>query len=373
MNAFISFFKRQYVFCIACLCAAASCFFVPPSIHYVNYIDWNTLAMLFSLMAAVAGFEKCGLFMRTGSVLTTLVHTARGLAAVLVGLCFCTSMFITNDVALITFVPLALLLMQRQKAVPAWVTLYVVVLQTIAANTGSMLTPMGNPQNIFLFSKTNMGIALFLKIITPYSVLSAVLIALGLLAVPKIRLAYFTGGAARGMSVPKWHTFVYATLFALCLLAVGGIIPKLVLVPIVALTLLFIDRKVLASIDYWLLLTFCAFFVFSGNIATIPEISAFLKRVVGGNEFLASLIASQVISNVPATLLLYPFVNSTASLLLGVNVGGLGTLVASLASLISFKLFTKAGGNSGRYLAVFTALNLLFLAALSGLYAMKLF
>ncbi len=392
MTTIFSFVKKQYVFCVSTLCAAVSCFFVPPSFGYLSYIDWNTLAMLFALMAVVCGFEKCGIFVNLGNFLTSLVHNVRSLSAVLVALSFFTSMFITNDVALLTFVPFSVLLFSRQKSLPKWILLYVVVLQTIAANTGSMLTPVGNPQNIFLFSKMDVSIPAFMHLILPYSLVSALFLVVSLLFLPRTKLEFFrtAGEESAGLSAEEnspaqkeaFHDekkierlqqvlpLLYALMFVLCLFAVAGIIPKLALVPLTVLVLFFLDRDVLFRIDYWLLLTFCAFFVFSGNIASIPSVSAFLRKAVHGNEFMAAFLSSQLISNVPATLLLFPFVFDVSSLVVGVNAGGLGTLVASLASLISFKLYTKSKGNAGKYIAIFSVMNVLLLAIMCLLYIM---
>ncbi len=383
MSLILSFFRKQYVFCISTLCALLSCFFVPPSLSYLSYIDWNSLALLFALMAVVSGFEKCGLFLRLGNFLTSLVHDARSLSAVLIALCFVSSMLITNDVALLTFVPFSVMLFEKQKHIPSWCLLYVVVLQTVAANTGSMLTPVGNPQNIFLFSKMGESIPSFMGMILPYSAVCAIILMLLVFAVPKIKLEKLRDSKGdeirqktsfrRFKGQSALHSVVYALLFLLCLVSVAGIVPKLALVPVVIFVIFVFDRSVLASVDYWLLLTFCSFFVFSGNIALIPAVSEFLVNAVGSHEFLASVVSSQIISNVPATLLLYPFVSDVKGLLLGVNAGGLGTLVASLASLISFKLYTKGRGGVAKYLAVFSAINFSLLALLCILYFLKVF
>ena len=366
MTFLISFFKKQYVFCISSLFAIISAFFVKPSLNYLSYFDWNTLSMLFCLMLTVAGLEKCGIFLRMARFLTSYVRNSRSLAFLLVFLSFFSSMFITNDVALLTFVPFAILLFSGEKSFPSWILLYVVVLQTLAANLGSMLTPVGNPQNIFLFSKMNLSPVDFILILLPYSLISALFLALSLFIIPRLNFNYKKDDDnedySQGQSPKKWHSFLYALMFLLCLLAVGGLFPKLILLPLFALSIFFIDRKLLFSIDYWLLLTFCAFFVFSGNISNIPAVSSFLSEALKGREFILPLLISQVISNVPATILLYPFASDLKSLLLGVNIGGLGTLLASLASLISFKLYTKKEGRALKYLAVFSLANILLLA-----------
>lgn len=367
MTSFFRFFKRQSVFCISTLCALISCFFVPLSASYLSYFDWNTLALLFSLMAAVSGFEKCGVFSALASKLTGLVHTTRSLSCVLVFLCFFTSMFITNDVALLTFVPFALLLFSRQNT-SGRIILFVIILQTVAANTGSMLTPVGNPQNIFLAEKMGVSIPSFMKIVFPYSLASFLLLCVLLLFVPATALSAHNDDTPGLSRSNKMLALMHTLLFSLCLASVAGIFPKLGLVPVVFAALLLFDRTVIFRVDWWLLLTFCAFFVFSGNIAAIPAVSEFLHRVVSGHEFISSLAASQIISNVPATVLLYPFIQSASELLIGVNAGGLGTLVASLASLISFKLYTKERSGFASFLLVFTIINIVFLVVLCALH-----
>ena len=359
----ISFLKKRAVFCIATFCALISCFFVPPSKAYLSYIDVHTLAVLFALMAAVAGLESCGLFRTLAVRLCAIVHTTRSLSAVLVFLCFFSSMLITNDVALIAFVPFALMLLGSQESFPPVSVAYVIVLQTVAANTGSMLTPVGNPQNLFLYTKTGIGLLDFILILLPYTIVCGGLLALSLLAVPKNPLAAL-GSPNAQVHPSAWRKALYGILFALCLLSVAKLIPKPLLALIVLVVVLIFDRKTLFRVDYFLLLTFVAFFIFSGNIAAIPAVRSVLETGVQGHELRAGVLASQVISNVPATLLLYPFVENAKNLLLGVNFGGLGTLVASLASLISFTMYTKSGRKAGAYVALFTLLNVIFLAVL---------
>ncbi len=369
MNGIVNFIKKEIVFCIAFLCALVSCFFVPPSKQYVSYIDWNTLFILFSLMAVVQGLSSSGLFHALGNGLCHRLHSLRALCAALVTLCFFTSMLITNDVALITFVPFALILL-GENASPLVVTL-VVIMQTIAANTGSMLTPLGNPQNLFLFQQTGMSIKEFFLTLIPYTALSGILLALMLFFIP-----------GKGMVSPKESSqeshqikndIPYLLLFLLCLLSVLHLVPKWITAALVLVVLLVIKPSVLLKVDYMLLLTFAAFFIFTGNISHIPSVSQKLGEIVGGSEFFSAIVSSQIISNVPATLLLYPFSTDSRELLLGVNAGGLGTLIASLASLISFKLYSASPKqkrkSSAVYLLLFTLANVVFLALLILLHA----
>jgi Na+/H+ antiporter NhaD/arsenite permease-like protein len=392
ISHFVQFIKKETVFCVAFACAAASAFFIYPSKSYISYIDFNTLAMLFCLMTVVAGLEQCGVFKLLGQKLCSHVSSVRALSAVLVFLPFVISMFITNDVSLITFVPFALLLLRSQKNIQPWHSMYVVVLQTVAANTGSMLTPIGNPQNLFLYGKAGMGVGPFMLIMLPYTIMCAVMLALSLMLLPKTRLEsaadgiriytdvqkkrkpsdsqknHDTSKSLEKSSVTKIRIVIYAVLFVCCLLAVIHIIPKLILVPLVLAAVLIADRKVLLSVDYVLLFTFIAFFIFTGNMSSVPQIRTMLESLVQNHECIAGIAASQIISNVPAALLLYPFASDVRGLLTGVNIGGLGTLVASLASLISYKLYMRQTGKGGAYLGIFTLVNIIYLVILIVLY-----
>lgn len=357
--------KKEIVFCITFLFALISTFFVKPDAKYISYIDFGTLLTLFSLMAVVAGWRRTGLFDALGKTVCRKVHGQRALCLTLVLLCFFTSMVITNDVALLTFVPFAVVLLSKTSG---FLLLYTVVLQTLAANLGSMITPIGNPQNIFLFSKMQLGTVRFMKILFPYTLLSLALLILSTLIIKNEKIQIERQETESGKSGCKEKNILYTALFILCLLSVVNVIPKWAAAVLVALCVLVSDRKIFCNIDFMLLLTFTAFFIFTGNIARLESVDSFLKRITGGNEFAVSLAFSQVISNVPATLLLHPFAQDTKELLLGVDIGGLGTPVASLASLISLKLYTQEKGGTAKFLAVFTLMNIIFLAAL---YAMK--
>ena len=310
MQRLIAFVKKEIVFCIALLCAVVSAFFVPPSKAYFSYIDWNTLLILFALMGVIAAFRSCGLFDRLGNILCARFHSVRSLSAILVALCFFTSMFITNDVALLTFVPFTIALLAP--VTTGNVVMYTVILQTIAANCGSMLTPLGNPQNLFLFQQMGVDLKTFILVPLPFTLISALVLTLALLLVPKQTVQ--VASVLKSTESSKVKEIVYALLFILCLLSVLRLLPKYVSALAVLCVLLIVNRKALLHIDYMLLLTFCAFFIFTGNIGSEPNIKQMLTSVVSGHEFIAAVASSQVISNVPATLLLYPFAQNTQSL-----------------------------------------------------------
>lgn len=380
MSKIIAFCKKELVLCIAAIAAMVTCFFVKPSIQYLSYIDWNTLALLFSLMTVVAGFRRCGVFSILGDVLCTRVRSVRSLCGVLVFLCFFLSMFVTNDVSLITFVPFAIAVL-LSLGVDGTYIMYTVVLQTVAANVGSMLTPIGNPQNLFLYGKMHISLFAFMRILLPYTVISFFLLLLALLLVPEraVDATLLSKSKSRGMQKSASgaksigvRMALYGVLFVVSILSVLGVFPKWVAALATFVLVAAVDRKTFCDVDYLLLLTFVAFFVFTGNIQHLDAVKNLLEQVVQKNECVVSIIASQVMSNVPSALLLYPFSKNVAGLLCGVDIGGLGTLVASLASLISFKIYGASRDpklpSTMKFLVVFTIVNILFLAVLLGAY-----
>ena len=353
--------KREPVMCAAFVLAVISAFLVPPSLEYASYIDFSTLCILFSLMAAVAGFKKCGVFDLLTSSLLKRVNTLKGISLVLVLSCFFLSMLITNDVALITLVPLSI--MTFKKANKELHLIFIVVIQTIAANLGSMLTPFGNPQNLYLYNLSQMSFADFIMLMLPLTTLSLVLILVCLLIRKNSKITLEADNKSEKINTPK--AVAYLGFFVFCLLYVTKVFAfewywlLLAAVIFIAIT----DYKIFKEADYCLLLTFAFFFIFIGNIGKINSVSTTLSELVNGNEFITGVLSSQVISNVPAAILLSAFTDNYSELLLGVNVGGLGTLIASMASLISYKLFAAEYENrKGRYFAVFTVTNIIFLA-----------
>ena len=361
MKRIKAFFRREPVLVIAALAAAVSCCFVPPDRGYPDYFDLRTLALLYCLMTVVAGLNRTGLFSRLAGFLCARAGSVRRLGLALVLLSFFFSMLITNDVALITFVPFAaavLVLANRPGDLSR-----VVVLQTVAANLGSMLTPVGNPQNLYLYSRYGFSMGQFLGITFPLWAVSLVLCSAACLLLPDAPLERGPEQPSAAVGKSVW---LHAGLFLLCLLTVLRILPWPIMLGGVILVLLFADRKLLGQADFFLLLTFAAFFVFSGNLARIPGVSEALKKLMSGREYLVSLLTSQVISNVPAALLLSGFTEAGRELVLGVDIGGLGTPIASLASLISLKLYSRTeGAKPGRFLLEFLLVNLVLLGLLT--------
>lgn len=363
----VDFIKKEIVFVISLLLAIISCFFVKPSIEYISYIDFNVLFLLFSFMTVANCLKHYGFFDLCADFLCTKVKNTQSLSIVLIFMCFFFSMFITNDVALLTFVPFTILILQKCEKTN--LLIYVIVLETIAANLGSMTMPMGNPQNLFLFGAMNISFFDFCKIILPYSVISAVTLLICAFFIKKEPLKIESPQNKNQLQKnQKVKQGLYIILFIFCIFSVLKILPSSIMALIIFVLTLFINFFVLKQIDYVLLLTFCAFFVFTGNISNIETIKEFLEIVTAQKEFITSLLVSQIISNVPAALLLYPFCQNTKELLLGVNIGGLGTLIASLASLISFKLYTNSKNkievSPQKFFICFTILNILFLVIL---------
>lgn len=364
MSKIIDFCKREMVLSIATVLAIISMFFVTPDSKYIDYIDFRTLGILFCLMAVVEGLKEIGVFEMLAQKLVSKVGNMWQLVIILTMLCFFFSMLITNDVALITFVPLTIILINiLGKDARERYLIPVVVMQTVAANLGSMLTPIGNPQNLYLYGQAGMGIVEFVMLLLPFTAVAFVI-----LFVWSIKVCGGMNMNPVSICVDEIHIekrrnlVVYILLFLLSLITVARILPFQILVIIVTLIILLGDRNVLLKVDYGLLMTFVAFFIFIGNMGRLDEFRIFLENIIEGNEMLTAVISSQVISNVPAALLLSGFTDNYRALIIGTNIGGLGTLIASMASLISFKYVAKeAGSVKGKYMIYFTATNVIVL------------
>ncbi len=372
MKTILNFIKKETVLCIACLLAVISACFIPPDAAYGGYIDFRTLGILFCLMTVMAGLQALGLFRMLAQRMLTKVGSLRQLVIILVLLCFFSSMLITNDVALITFVPFTFTVLgisgegMQKHRIP------IVVMQTVAANLGSMFTPIGNPQNLYLYGKSGMGLGEFLLLMLPYTAVSLGLILLWCLWYTRSDKGAMTVAFSEKAVVSgRKQLILYGVLFLLCLLTVAVDFPDYrILTAILLLAVLLADRHTLLHVDYALLLTFAGFFVFIGNMGRVPVFRDFLETIIAGNEVITAAAASQIISNVPAALLLSGFTEHCEALIIGTNLGGLGTLIASMASLISFKLLGREDGSAkGKYLLYFTVVNLIFLAILLGVYA----
>lgn len=419
MDAFMRFalnvreiVRKDPVLVVAIVLAIISCAAVPPDAAYAEYVDLRTIGMLFSLMTIMAGLSRLGVFRIACRHLLSAVRGPRRLALALTLLAFFSSMLITNDVALVTFVPFALLALRTLDS-PRHAC-FTVVMMTIAANLGSMLTPIGNPQNLYLYSTSHMALTDFLLLMLPYAAAALVLLV-GAIAffgrIPehakeKAARSVDAGNPASSSEdgsadspatcgeadnaasatdaneTPQLasdaddpapsplRVLPWAALFVLALLSVAHILPYQAIVAVTIVVALAADRRALLRVDYALLFTFIAFFVFVGNVGRIEVVSAALAQLIDGHELAVSVIASQVLSNVPAAILLSGFTSNFAALIVGTNLGGLGTLIASMASLISYKQVALVlSREKGRYFMLFTVWNIAFLAVLAVLAA----
>ena len=356
-----NYLRNDVVLSVSLLLALLSCLIEPPSLKYLRYIDFNTLIMLFCLMLIIEGLREQNFLQFIGSRILIKVKTRRGIVFTLIFLCFISSMFITNDVSLITFVPFGIMILEMINLTDKLCG--TVTLMTIAANLGSMFTPIGNPQNLYLFSLSGMGVPEFLELMWLYTGLAAFMLTIVVLVFyPEEHLQL---DIKTERLKDKRTVCFYLVLFALCVLTVAHFVPHLVLLAIVAAALLYKNKSLFRQIDYSLLLTFVAFFVFIGNLGRIPAFSGWLQAILAGREVLVAVLASQVTSNVPAALLLSGFTDETAALIIGTNLGGLGTLIASMASLISYRQIARElPEEKGRYFKLFTLSNLIFLVIL---------
>lgn len=358
----LKFIRSEIVLFISAVLAVVSVFIIPPDREYAGYINYKTICILFALMAVMEGFKKTGVFSTVSGILLERAKGIRTVVLILVYLCFFLSMFITNDVSLITFVPLSIsVLSMAGESVKKRLLVPVIVIQTVAANLGSMLFPMGNPQNLYLYGISGMKLWKFILLLLPYTGIAFAVITLWSVFICKnVSSEIKIPQTERNLSLRQIN--IYSGLFVICVLSVAGIVHYIVAMVFVVAVILICDRKIFRTIDYSLLLTFIFLFVFIGNMGRVDAVDNFLKGITNGNEFIVSVLASQIISNVPCAILLSRFTDNYQALIAGTNIGGLGTLIASMASLISFKNAAKECPEmKGRYFVYFTVSNILLL------------
>ncbi len=365
--AVLRFIKRNTVFSIAALAAVVTAFFVPPDREYLDYFDMKTLACLFLTLAVICALRNIRFFTIVARKIVLLTGNLRGLFLVLICITFIGSMLIANDMALITFLPLgyfALTAAHQEKYMA-----YLFILQNISANLGGMLTPFGNPQNLYLYSYFNIPTGEFCRIMLPPFLLAITMLVIACIPVKGHKLTV-SEGYDRKLSIPR--TVLYLALFAFSLLIVFRVIPYWLGLIIIPLVLVVADRNALLMVDYPLLGTFFFFFIFAGNLSRIDAVNSFISSVLERDTLLVSVISCQGISNVPSAILLSRFTDDYRSLLLGVNIGGTGTLIASLASLITFSHYRHHNPGKGKqYFLLFTLVNVAFLVIMT--LAAKLF
>ena len=370
MNKIFAFFKKEIMLTVSVIAAVISLFITPPSKALLESIDWKTLATLFMLLSVLEGFKKENIF---NPLLkrTSRLCSIKGLTCFFVYSVFLTSMFVTNDVSLIIFVPLTIMLFKaggkEQYIIP------VLTFENIAAIRGSLLTPFGSPQNLFLFSQSGISAPSFMLMMLPLWLFSSVLLFIfilflyrkdekELITIEEEKLCEEWKKENRGKRI------LYITLFVII---VATIVSRTVFWPyvtiVVAAALLIFDHKILFRTDYVLLLTFFCFFVFSSSICGNPAISEFLKKWVGGHEYVWSILLSQIISNVPASIVLWPFTVNLKALLYGLDSAGLCSIIGSLASVINLRIYSREyPGNSMKFIGKFTWISLIFFAVVVG-------
>ena len=326
----INFMKDEIILSVSVILAIISCFFVKPSLDYLNYINWETIILLFVIMVVVEILKNLAIFEILVHKLLIKVKNTRGLVLFLVFTCFFSAIFITNDITLIIFVPFAILALKKVNRMD--LLILTVALQTIAANVGCMVLPIGSPHNIVLYTVSHMPFWSFFLLLLPYIVVSAVFLVCVSFFIPKENINLPDMGE---VSFDRENFF----------------------------------KRVFLGVDYYLLLTFIALFILIGNLENIPFLSLLLKKWIVGNEVIFSIISSQIISNVPAAVLITTFSTNYKAIIVGINIGGLGTLIASMANLISYKILVREYNEfKVKFLIIFTVLNVILLFILLGVY-----
>lgn len=330
MANIFDFFKKEIVFFVSLILAIVSCFFVKPSFDYFSYINWDTIILLFVIMVIVEILKNLAVFEILLRKLMTKIGNARELVSVLVFICFFSSIFITNDVSLILFVPFTILALKKVGRTD--LAILAVSFETIAANVGCMILPIGAPHNIVMYAVSNISFESFFFLLLPYVLASLVFLAIALLFIPK-----------DDISLPKINKINVGRKNFF--------------------------KRVFWGVDYYLLLTFIALFILIGNLQNIPFFNELFTKWIVGNEVIWGILASQIISNVPAAILLSGFSSNYGAIIIGINIGGFGTLIASMANLISYKILIREHDEfKSRYLIVFTVLNVILLIILFGVY-----
>ncbi len=362
ISGIFSFFKRNVVMAVALLAAVITGFIIPVDKEYLGYFDFKTLTCLFCVLAVVCALKNISFFYVIAKKLVRYFKNARLCVLALVYITFIGSMLIANDMALLTFLPLGYFVLTstgKEKYMA-----FTFIMQNIAANLGGMLTPFGNPQNLYLYTKFNIPTLEFMRIMLAPFLISVLLITLCCFFFVKPEVLEIED---EEIHLPKANTVLYLLLFTLAIAIVFRGIPYWIGLIIIPVVLFFVDRHALYMVDYPLLLTFVFFFVFAGNMARIEVVRNFFSFLLDKSTLLFSVASCQVISNVPSAILLSQFTGNYADLLIGVNIGGVGTLIASLASLITFREYTRHNPKgAGYYIKTFSAFNFTLLFLLSG-------
>ncbi len=356
-----SFLKKNIVMVIAFVAALITCIFVPVDREYLGYFDLKTLSCLFCVLAVVCALKNINFFYMLARKVVQLFKTTRMSILAIVYITFIGSMLIANDMALLTFLPLGYFVLATTHKEQYMA--FTFIMQNVAANLGGMLTPFGNPQNLYLYTRFNIPTGEFMTIMAPPFILAIAIITICCLCVKSEPLKI----EDEKIELVPWRTIVYVLLFSLSIAIVFRSIPYWVGLIVIPIVLIFIDRKALKMVDYPLLMTFVFFFIFAGNMARIGMVREFFGGLLEKNTLIYSILSCQFISNVPSAILLSQFTTNYHDLLLGVNIGGAGTLIASLASLITFREYIKHNpGVTMQYIGMFSAVNFGFVIVLAG-------
>jgi len=360
ISSMVLILKKQVVLTIATIAMLVTCLFVPVDAAYLDYFNWRTLATLFCTLAVVAAFSHIHVFEILSKNIVLKLHNLRNATLGLVLITFVGSMLLANDMALLTFLPLGFYVLNSTDNKQAMA--FTFIMQNVAANLGGMVTPFGNPQNLYLYAYYNIETLEFIKIMLPTFIAATILILLICCFVKPIPLELKKDNEYK-LDIKR--TVIYSILFICSLLIVFRVIPYLLGTIVITVILYMMDREAIKEVNYPLLATFCVFFVFSGNMARIPMVNAFFSEVLPINTLLFGILSCQVISNVPSAVLLSHFTSDYQSLLAAVNIGGCGTLIASLASLITFTEFKKHNPNQVKsYIIKFSVINFSFVIIL---------
>lgn len=352
--------KEQVVLTISVIAALITCIFVPIDKDYIGYFDMRTLACLYGTLAVIGALKNVHFFEILARQIVLRLHNTRNAILGVVFITFVASMFFTNDMALLSFLPLGFFILDSTNN--RKYLAFTFIMQNMAANLGGMITPFGNPQNLYLYSYFQIPTATFFGIMFLPFVVSTILILLCCIFVKSEKLSL---KEESNFQLDIKRTIIYCFLFVSSMLIVFRVIPYILGAVLITIVLLFMDKKAIKEVNYPLLLTFCAFFVFSGNIARISQVQVFFEALLPINPLLLAVLCCQVISNVPAAVLLSKFTSDYNTLLVAVNIGGCGTLIASLASLITFSELKKCHPKAiKQFMILFTVINVVFLAIL---------
>ena len=359
VNNFFKIIKNHIVVIVAFVITIVTIFFIPINKSYLQYFDFRTLSCLFLVSLIISACKEINIFFIVAKNIIINFKKFRICYIILISITFIGSMVIANDMALITFLPLGYIILKQSKN--EQYEAFVFVMQNISANLGGMLTPFGNPQNLYIYNKFNIAVLDFMLImLIPFTV-SIVLILLTSFFIPNVELNIEN----EKVKTNKIKIIIYLLLFIFAIFIIFRMIKYIYGLIIIPILIFILDKKAFKNVDYQLLITFCLFFIFAGNMSKIDLIKNFFVKCLNINPLLTTIVSCQIISNVPTSILMSQFTNNYKALLYGVNIGGLGTLIASLASLITFFEYKKEIKNQALfYLKIFTTINLLFLTVL---------